>query len=85
MTMREQGIIGAIVGTVIGLLVSGWTAFVAAPSAVKVRPRLEQVDLITAAATGHGFDWVFYHTPVVATLVVVVFLAAASAIMFMSV
>ena len=39
---------------------------------VAVRPELATVDWWTAVLAGHGFDWLWYHFPVVMTIVVIV-------------
>lgn len=44
----------------------------AAQDAVAVRPRLAEVDYLTALFASHGGDWLFYHFPVASSVVTVV-------------
>lgn len=49
-----------------------------AQAAVKVRPNLAEVGVVDAFLTGHGFDWVFYHNPVIGSVLVVGFFGLVS-------
>jgi hypothetical protein len=42
-----------------------------AQAAVNVRPKLAEVDYLSAFLTGHSTDWLFYHKPFWMTVVVV--------------
>lgn len=57
--------------TALGLVLGGIMSLISmyqAQAAVKVRPRLAEVDFVTALFTNHGGDWVFYHMPIWGTL-----------------
>lgn len=59
------GVVIGIVGSVFG--------FFRGRAAVNVRPNLADVGFIDAALTNHGADWLYYHYPVIATLLAVAF------------
>lgn len=62
---------GIVIGVwvVLGSISSIWMYF-QAQAAVKVRPNLVDVSLFDAFLTGHGFDWLFYKSPLVGVVVV---------------
>lgn len=53
-----------VVGAIFSVISSVWMYF-EAQAAVNVRPELAEVGFMDAFLTSHGFDWLFYHRPVI--------------------
>lgn len=68
------------IGLLLGLVSSAF-AYYQAQAAVKVRPNLATVGFIDAALTNHAGDWLFYHMPVVGTIIALAFWISAVTIM----
>lgn len=62
--------IGGLAGGVIGAVAAA-TQYLQGRAAVAVRPALADVWLVDAVLTGHGWDWVFYHRPGIASIIVI--------------
>lgn len=70
----------ALAGVALGAVGSAYMTFLRAPAVVDVRPGLADVGFVTALFSGRFEAWLWYHFPVLASVVVCVIFGLISAV-----
>lgn len=77
MELRNRVALSAIVSLVLTGLTSAYMVYVKVPAVVEIRPKITEVGLMTGLFGGRGTEYLYYHYPIVASLLVFVMIGLA--------